>query len=92
MAKGDFKGENFKPCNTVPLYQARFYYTKRCADKLKAEAEKKAAKEEQRLRLEAIDNEDKRQRYEIVEHVRNLERKKTKGIQKSVVEEVAEKA
>jgi hypothetical protein len=74
------------------VLQARFYYTKRVADNLQAEAEKKAAKEAERQRLADIAEEDRRKRYEIVDHVRGQMAIKDAQEYKTVVEEVAEKA
>ena len=72
--------------------KARFYYTNRVADNLQAEAEKKAAKEAERQRLADIVEEDRRKRYEIVDHVRGQMAIKDAQVYKTVVEEVAEKA
>ena len=54
----------------VQTRNARLYYTKRVADTLKAEAMRKAAKEAERQRQIELAEEDRRKRYEIVEHVR----------------------
>ena len=51
-------------------WQARLYYTKRCSDTLKAEAVRKAAKEAERLRVLELEEEDRRRRYQVVDHVR----------------------
>jgi len=60
------EGEECDPA----VYVAKCYYTKRTADILKAIAEKKAEKEAERLRQLAIEEEDRRKRYEIVDHIR----------------------
>ena len=53
---------------------------------------KKAAKEAERVRQQQLAEEDRRRRYEIVDHVRSMQDEKEACVQKSVVQEVAEKA
>jgi hypothetical protein len=73
-------------------WTSRFYYTKRTADILKAIAEKKAEKEAERLRIQEIEEEDRRKRYEIVDQVRKQIEKKEAIKASTVVEDVARKA
>jgi hypothetical protein len=47
----DIKSENEGAEALTPLWNAKFYYTKRTADILKAIAEKKAEKEAERQRV-----------------------------------------
>lgn len=74
------------------VWSSKFYYTKRTADILRAIAEKKAEKEAERLRVLEIEEEDRRKRYEIVEHVRKQMEIKEAKQASTVVEDVARKA
>ena len=73
-------------------WTVKLYYTKRIADLLQIEANTKAEKEAKWARLEALEEQDRQKRFEIVDLVRKQMTIKNAKLNNTVVEDVAFKA